>query len=328
VFKRGVTTPMSDITVHPSSVCETEDIGPGTRIGPFVHIHAGARLGSGCTVDDGVVIEPGAVIGDSVTLGAAAIVSGGARLEDNAVIGARVTFAREPGGTAHTQGEHQVQTVVRSRASVGEGATLLAGIEIGRGAVVEAGTVVTRSVPPHAVVSGNPGTIVRYVDAQSDAGDAAAAGSAPSITAMQVDGVYVHRFREFTDFRGSLTAGEMPAPGLPFVPHRWFLVYGVPSRELRGEHAHRVCHQFLMCVAGSVTVAVDDGEHRGEVVLDKPTIGIYVPPMVWGSQFRYEPDTVLLVLASHQYDANDYIREYEVYIRERAVLAGAVRSER
>jgi UDP-2-acetamido-3-amino-2,3-dideoxy-glucuronate N-acetyltransferase len=133
---------------------------------------------------------------------------------------------------------------------------------------------------------------------------------------MNVNGVYVHRFAEFTDFRGSLTAGEMPAPHLPFTPRRWFLVYAVPSRELRGEHAHRECHQFLICVAGSVAVSVDDGEHRGEVVLDNPSIGIYVPPMVWGSQFRYEPDTVLLVLASHPYDAGDYIRDYEDYIRE------------
>ena len=108
----------------------------------------------------------------------------------------------------------------------------------------------------------------------------------------------------------------MPGECVPFVPRRWFLVYDVPSREVRGEHAHRVCHQFLVCVAGSVAVAVDDGEHRSEVLLDAPTLGIYIPPRVWASEFRYDPDSVLLVLASHEYDASDYIREYDVFLSE------------
>jgi acetyltransferase-like isoleucine patch superfamily enzyme/dTDP-4-dehydrorhamnose 3,5-epimerase-like enzyme len=314
--------------VHPLAVCESDDIGPGTRIGPFSHIHSGARLGAGCTVEDGVMIESGAVIGDRVSLGVAAIVTSRTRLDDDVTVGARVTFTHEAGIPGHAHDVDPAETMVRAGASVGAGATVLGGIEIGRGAVVAAGTVVTRSVPPHAFVSGNPGQIVRYVDAESDEGSVATDAPGPSVTAIHVTGVYVHRFPEFSDFRGSLTSGEMPVPGLPFVPRRWFLVYDVPSRELRGEHAHRVCHQFLMCVAGSVTVSVDDGEHRGEVVLDRPNIGIYVPPMVWGSQFRYEPDTVLMVLASHPYDASDYIRAYEVYMRELAHVSPAVEPRR
>jgi len=92
------------------------------------------------------------------------------------------------------------------------------------------------------------------------------------------------------------------------------MVYGVPGREVRGEHAHHVCHQFLICVAGRVTVAVDDGQRRGEVVLDRPTMGVYVPPLVWASEYRYEDDAVLLVLASHAYDPDDYIREYDEFL--------------
>ena len=92
------------------------------------------------------------------------------------------------------------------------------------------------------------------------------------------------------------------------------MVYDVPSQHVRGEHAHRQCWQFLTCVAGSVTVHVDDGLRRAEVALDSRARGVVVPPMVWASQFRYTPDAVLLVLASHPYDADDYIRDYGEFL--------------
>jgi UDP-2-acetamido-3-amino-2,3-dideoxy-glucuronate N-acetyltransferase len=138
----------------------------------------------------------------------------------------------------------------------------------------------------------------------------------PARSLLGVSGVHVQRFPEFVDLRGSLTSGELPGDAVPFVPRRWFMVYDVPSREVRGEHAHRICHQFLICVSGQIMVAVDDGHHRGEVLLDTPTLGVYLPPMVWGSQFRYDQESVLLVLASHLYDPDDYIREYESFLIE------------
>jgi hypothetical protein len=172
---------------------------------------------------------------------------------------------------------------------------------------------VTRSVPPHAIVVGNPARIQGYVQTHRVATpERLAAPSAAGRTMLSVGNAHVQRFPEFFDLRGRLTAGE----ALPFVPRRWFLVYDVPSREVRGEHAHRVCHQFLVCVAGQVTIAVDDGENRAEVLLDDPTLGVYIPPLVWGSQFRYDSDSVLLVLASHEYDPDDYIREYDSFLVE------------
>ena len=136
------------------------------------------------------------------------------------------------------------------------------------------------------------------------------------VTLLAVDGVHLQRFSAFSDLRGRLTAGEMPTEAIPFEPKRWFLVYDVPSREVRGEHAHRVCHQFLISVHGRVNVAVDDGKQRAEAVLDDPTAGIYIPPLIRGSQFRYDEDAVLLVLASHSYDPDDYIRDYDTFLRE------------
>jgi len=78
-------------------------------------------------------------------------------------------------------------------------------------------------------------------------------------------------------------------------------------RRIRGEHAHRQCHQFLICAYGQCSVTVDDGTTRLEVVLDKPSMGIYVPPMIWGRQWQYSADAALLVFASELYDPDDYI---------------------
>jgi UDP-2-acetamido-3-amino-2,3-dideoxy-glucuronate N-acetyltransferase len=215
---------------------------------------------------------------------------------------------------------------IDSRVTIGNGVTIganvtvLAGVDIGRGATVGAGSVVTRSVPPNAIVNGNPARIDGYTEtprseAQAQIPTAGEPGSRePGTIALDVHGVSLRRFAEVKDLRGSLTAGEMPSEGIPFVPQRWFLVYNVPSREIRGEHAHHVCHQYLVCVAGSMTVAVDDGERRAEIVLDEPTLGLHIPPLVWASQFRYNSDSVLLVLASHAYDPADYIRDYERFL--------------
>ena len=94
------------------------------------------------------------------------------------------------------------------------------------------------------------------------------------------------------------------------------MIYDVPSVEVRGEHAHREQHQFLVCLKGSCSVVLDDGKHRNEVLLASPQIGLYLPPMVWGIQYKYTPDAILLVLVSDVYDAEDYIRDYDLFLKE------------
>ena len=116
------------------------------------------------------------------------------------------------------------------------------------------------------------------------------------------------------DTRGSLSVGEF-GKNIPFEVKRYFIVFDVPSGELRGEHAHRECHQFLVCVKGSCSVITDDGKTRQEFLLDKPNIGAYLPPMTWGEQFNYSSDAVLLVFASHYYDNEDYIRNYDEFLQ-------------
>jgi len=130
---------------------------------------------------------------------------------------------------------------------------------------------------------------------------------------ITVTGVTLHRLPLIEDMRGNLIPAEV-GPLLPFAPQRLFIVLDVPSAEIRGEHAHRTCHQFLICVRGSVNVVADDGHRRESFRLDSPRLGLYLPPRVWATQYGYSADGALLVLASEHYDASDYIRDYDEFL--------------
>lgn len=116
------------------------------------------------------------------------------------------------------------------------------------------------------------------------------------------------------DTRGNLTVGEF-GKTIPFEAKRYFMVFQVPLVEVRGEHAHKECHQFLICVRGKMSAIADDGFNRQEFVLDRPDLGLYLPPKVWGVQYKYSPDAMLLVFASHYYDGADYIRDYAEFLQ-------------
>jgi dTDP-4-dehydrorhamnose 3,5-epimerase-like enzyme len=133
------------------------------------------------------------------------------------------------------------------------------------------------------------------------------------VSATRVAGVTLHRLPHVDDLRGHLSFGEI-GNQIPFEVKRYFLVYSVASQEIRGEHAHRSLHQFLICVHGRCHVVADDGTLRREFVLDSPTIGLHLPPMVWGIQYKYTEDAVMLVLASDRYDPASYIRDYSEFL--------------
>lgn len=116
----------------------------------------------------------------------------------------------------------------------------------------------------------------------------------------------------FVDDRGSLTVAEL-GNALPFEVARFFVISGVPVGLARGEHAHRRCEQFLVCLSGSVTTVIDDGADRRSVILDRPDVGLYMPAMTWGTQRDYSADAILLVLASRRYEVEDYIADYDEF---------------
>lgn len=133
---------------------------------------------------------------------------------------------------------------------------------------------------------------------------------------IKVSGVQLLNLKKNSDPRGNLLAFENDK-ALPFIVKRIFMVDGVPENEVRGIHAHRECWQFLVAVAGSVTVGFDDGSNAQELVLDRNDVGLLLPPLTYGRQFNFSPDAVLLVLASHSYDLNDYIDDYEEFLQIR-----------
>ena len=126
----------------------------------------------------------------------------------------------------------------------------------------------------------------------------------------------VHRVRRaISDLRGDADRGRVPSEAFPFAPQRCFVVFDVPSREVRGEHAHRVCHQFLDLRARAASASPSTtAAPRRSSRSTRPSVGLYVPPLVWASQFKYSADAVLLVLASHAYDPADYIRDYGEFL--------------
>ena len=131
---------------------------------------------------------------------------------------------------------------------------------------------------------------------------------------LEVGGASVHVLKRVFDSRGDLVVGHFEKE-IPFRPKRFFTVFNVPESDIRGEHAHKSCHQFLMCVKGSVIATVDNGRDQKSVMLDTPNIGVYMPPMIWGVQSQYSPDAVLLVFTSDEYDPDDYIRNYDEFLK-------------
>lgn len=308
---------MKEVFLHPQSLCETTQVGPGTRIWAFAHLLPGARIGAECNICDQVFIENQVVVGDRVTIKCGVQLWDGVTLEDDVFVGPNATFTNDPFPRSKVYPLSYAKTVVRRGASIGANATLLPGIEIGPGASVGAGAVVTRSVPANAIVAGNPARIIGYVDAiERETLDTPRLGATNNgrtvVSACGVGDVQIYRMPRIRDLRGELSVGEFEKD-IPFRPKRYFAVFGVPSRETRGEHAHKLCHQFLLCVAGSCHVVVDDGVTRREFTLDHLTSGLYIPPMIWGTQYKYSPDAVLLVFASEHYDPDDYIRDYATF---------------
>ena len=299
--------------IHPQSIVEGKNIGEDTRIWAFAHVLPDAQIGSDCNICFGVFIENDVILGDRVTIKCGIQVCDGVRLADDVFVGPNTAFTNDPfPRSRHHLKEHPI-TSVEAGASIGANVTILPGITIGAGAMVGAGTVVTSDVPPRAIVIGNPGRIVGYVQTPVALPPAQEAPNTDQTQTTRVPGVVVHKLPSFRDLRGSLTATEFDSD-LPFVPKRSFMVYGVPGKEIRGEHAHRQCDQFLICVHGSVRVVVDDGESREEHILDSASTGLLVPAMVWATEYRYTADSVLLVFASHEYDPDDYIREYDAFL--------------
>jgi len=102
---------------------------------------------------------------------------------------------------------------------------------------------------------------------------------------------------------------------IPFDVQRIFYLYDVAGGESRGAHAHKECHQFLIAASGSFEVLLDDGKTKRLVQLNRPYYGLHIPPKIWASEINFSSGAICLVLASHVYNADDYIRDYETFLK-------------
>lgn len=148
---------------HPQALVESENVGEGTRIWAFSHILPGAVIGADCNICDHVFIENDVVIGNRVTIKCGVQIWDGLRLEDDVMVGPNATFTNDLFPRSKQPFELR-NTTVKYGASIGANATILCGITIGEGAMVGAGAVVTKDIPPRAVVVGNPAKIIRYIE--------------------------------------------------------------------------------------------------------------------------------------------------------------------
>lgn len=126
--------------------------------------------------------------------------------------------------------------------------------------------------------------------------------------------VKMYQFPPHGDDRGQLIAIE-EGKDLPFDVKRVYYIYDTLPGVRRGFHAHRCLQQILICVSGSCKIHLDNGVDTAEVLLDKPSEGLYIANDMWREMYDFSPDAVLLVLASEYYDEADYIRNYEDFIK-------------
>jgi UDP-2-acetamido-3-amino-2,3-dideoxy-glucuronate N-acetyltransferase len=277
--------PVTGASIHPTALCEpSATVGAGSRVDAFAILGEDVVLGEGVRVRSGARLLPGTRLGRGVVIGENAVLGGAERCD----VGPDVV--------------------------IGANATVLPGVRVERHAIVEPGSVVADAVPANAIVRGNPARIIGYVGGELESPTTRIAGVAERSTPRQtrVRGVRTEPLTLREDLRGSLMAAEFAE--LPFTPARLFTVFAVQGEHIRGSHAHRQCQQFLVCVAGTLSCVVDDGVAREEILLDHPGVGVYVPPMIWGTQYKYSSDALLLVLASHRYDPDDYIRDYDEFL--------------
>jgi len=299
---------------HEKSICESQCIGKNTRIWAFAHVLGGAIIGDECNICAHVFIENDVVVGNRVTIKSGVQLWDGVRLEDDVFVGPNVTFTNDPFPRSKKRPEQWLKTQIKKGASIGANATILPGITIGQNAMVGAGAVVTQAVPANAIVAGNPAQIIGYVDSGcANNRDVPAVLSDAVVKNSKVKGVSLHYLPLIHDIRSNLVVGEFEKT-VPFKPKRYFLVFDVPSREIRGESALKNCDQFFICIKGSVSVVVDDGQTRESFNLESPSQGLFVPSMTWSTQYRYSMDAMLLVFASEFYNQDAYVRDYDLFL--------------
>lgn len=163
---------LSEVFIHPSAIVDTDRLGPGTRVWAFAHVMRNVAIGAHCNIGEHVFVESGVVIGDNVTIKNGNMLWEGVTLEDGVFVGPQVTFTNDlhPRSPRLAQAKTRYAdrgwlrpTLVKQGASLGGGAIILAGVTVGEYAMIGAGALVTKDVPPYALMVGSPAHLRGWV---------------------------------------------------------------------------------------------------------------------------------------------------------------------
>lgn len=122
-------------------------------------------------------------------------------------------------------------------------------------------------------------------------------------------GCFLIQLPKVSDERGSLAFGEAERH-IPFPIKRIFWTYDIQDDNMRGDHAHRTCEMVLFPIGGSFDIELDDGEKQEVLHMDDPSIGVFIPPMVWCKLRNFTKKAACISLASEEYNSEDYIYDY------------------
>jgi len=151
-------TSVTEVFVHLHGLCESDEVGSGTRVWAFAHVLPGAVIGRDCNICDGAFVEGRAVLGDRVTVKNGTLIFDGVTCEDEVFLGPNVLFTNDyrPRAAIKKAPDELVPTIVRRGVTLGAGTVVVCGVQIGQFAFAGAGSVITRDVPAYAFVAGNP----------------------------------------------------------------------------------------------------------------------------------------------------------------------------
>lgn len=288
--------------VHQNGICESKNIGTGSKIWAFAHVLPKATIGKDCNICDHVFIENDVFIGDNVTIKCGVQIWDGIQIMDNVFIGPNVTFTNDSFPRSKVYPEQFEKTLIKSGASIGANATILPGLTIGRNAMIGAGSVVTSDVPDFAIVKGNPARITGFSGTQR-------------ITdgKSKLDGVKWISFPSKEDARGQLVFGQKDEH-IPFDIKRFFYLTDLKIGKHRADHAHHNCIQLIMNLRGNSKVFIHN-THIFEIHELPEGFGLLVPPLHWVVCFDNSEDDLLMVLNSEKFDESDYIRNSEDFFQ-------------
>jgi UDP-2-acetamido-3-amino-2,3-dideoxy-glucuronate N-acetyltransferase len=311
---------MNQPFIHPDALCESCNVGDGTRVWAFAHILPGAIIGRDCNICDHVFIENDVVLGERVTVKCGVQLWDGLRVEDDVFIGPNATFTNDKYPRSKQAMQSVPRTVLEAGASIGANATILPGVRVGTKCMVGAGAVVTKDVPPRTIVMGNPARISGSCEKINLPADQTVRYSSGEGIVKKRDGkvMSIEQCRiinlpRITDPRGNLTFVE-GENHIPFPIRRVYYLYDVPGGETRGGHAHRQLEQFIIAASGSFDVVLDDGVEKKRFFLNRSYYGLYVPRMMWRELENFSSGSVCLVMASERYSESDYYRDYQEFL--------------